>query len=183
MIINHNIILVTITKEINMKRKKLIGLTTVLVLLICVVTATLTACTDSGKNNSNDSRIQLTTSNYDQYLDVNTTCRGTVAASLRGFYECVMSAATVSSTSPLIRFYGCKITVNISVAIYYETIHLKTVTNRLTVNLDFGGTGNASKTDSCEATHGSDNFLITSANRFVITDSSIEAVSGYIEIS
>ena len=152
-------------------KKKIITMMAVVLILVATM-VTLTACGEpSGNSNSNDSKIQLTVSNCDQYLNVNTTCRGTVAASLRGFYEYVMSVATVSSTSPLIRFYSCKITVNISVDIYYETIRLKTVTNQLTVNLDFGGTGSASKTDSCEAVY--DTVLFDKANNFIIVNSSI----------
>ena len=165
------------------------------VLIIAATMITLTACTDNtatGGSSSSDSRIQLTKSNADNYLNVRANCSGTGFSfwdsSFKTYwYAGVVTGVSLSSASSMIKFYDCELEVRVDVQFNCNAHQgINTVTNTFKIKLDFGGSGSASATDSlnkeCHCSGISTHKTYYGRNLRVI-NCSLVSISGYIEIN
>ncbi|MBD5092582.1 MAG: hypothetical protein HDT36_04290 [Clostridiales bacterium] len=126
-------------------------------------------------------KTYLTLLNYDQYLDISAECEGTgdrnnILSGSTWLYEKVRSRVDVSSTSTLVKFYECKVEVEVKVLCKYKYVdpQIKIITNVISCNLDSNGNGFGSIIDLC-----TDNGVYGFG--FSLLSTEVISVSGYVE--
>ena len=142
---------------------------------------TLASCNPQGNSKENaeeDSKIYLTLSNYEQYLNVSAKMygkNGEWSSSAKDYYyEYVTTSVEISSTSPLVKFYNCSISVRV-VGNYRRGLEYTnySVDNTLVISLSLGGTGSNYR----------DTFVMFSnANNIVGKGYEVISVSGYVVV-
>jgi len=136
-------------KKVIIKGEKIMKKTLSLLLAMLLVLSSMLAlasCGSGSDSNDEDNKIYLTLENYEQYLDVSAKYYGEdgVWNSLGKdyYYNKIISSASVSSTSPLVKFYNCSITIKITGQYEYGS-DTKNTTAELKISLSLGGTGSA----------------------------------------
>ena len=128
--------------------KKTLSLFLAMLLVLSSVLALASCGSESG---SNDNKIYLTLTNYEQYLDVSAKYYGENGrwSSIEKdyLYPQIKNSVSVTSTSSFVKFYNCVIEVKI-VGQYTYILNKfcdKTTFETIKVTLSLGGTGSNSK--------------------------------------
>lgn len=143
---------------------------------------------NSSNNNNNGGgssvvkpKTYLTLLNYDQYLEITAECEGTgdrnnILTGSTWLYEKVRSRVDVASTSSLVKFYECKLEVEVKVLCKYKYVdpQIKIITNVISCNLDSNGNGFGSIIDLC-----TDDGVYGFG--FSLLSTEVISVSGYVE--
>ncbi len=126
--------------------KKTISLLLAAFLMFASIFSLFSCGSEGGSEGDSEDKIYLTLENYEQYLDVSAKYYGEdgVWNSLGKdyYYNKIISSASVSSTSPLVKFYNCSITIKITGQYEYGR-DTRNTTAELEMSLSLGGTGSA----------------------------------------
>ena len=156
--------------------KKIISLLLALVLTLSL-TLIFTSCDTSGEDNS---KINLTLDNFEQYLTVSAKMHGTDGwwnSSWSEYrYEYITTSVEIASVSPLIKFYNCSVTIRVEGTWQYKAeSDIRNHSEVFEIPLNIGGSGSASNDwkyfDNCD-----DHKNITGKSYQIVT------VSGYVVI-
>lgn len=150
--------------------KKIISLLLATILLLSSLFA-LASCGGTEK----ESRINLTLSNYEVYLNVSAKLYGKNPHwnSLAGeyFYDYVTTSVEISPTTPLLKFYDCRISVRIVGSYYSGNSDMKNVNETLEVSLSLAGNGSNYKDQR---------ITFSNANNITGRGYEVVSVSGYV---
>ena len=161
--------------------KKIVSLLLAVILVLSSMLA-FTSCSSEGKSKEDkeDSKIYLTLSNYEEYLKVGARMYGKNgnwnSLAKDYYYQYVTTSVEISSTSPLVKFYNCSISVRV-VGNYYSGAASNgnySVDETLKIQLSLGGTGSNYK----------DKYVTYSnANNIVGRGYEVVSVSGYVVVA
>ena len=157
--------------------KKLVSLLLVTVSIISF-SFSFYSCSSTENKKQENAKIYLTLYNYEQYLDVSARMYGKNgnwnSLAKDYYYQYVTTLVEISSTSPLVKFYNCSISVRV-VGNYYSggSYTNYSVDKTLEIPLSLGGTG--SKYIDTYVT-------FSNANNIVGKGYEVVSVSGYVVV-
>lgn len=132
----------------------------------------------------NESKIELTLDNYEQYLNVSSRCYGEYgewnSIDKHYTYQVVVSSADVTPTSPLLKFYDCTIEIEVFGMYQYDPdwLHhyVEYTDHTITIPLSIGGSG--SGTDSKRDSKWEEDGVHT----IVCMGYQVKSISGYVVV-
>ena len=157
--------------------KKLLCVLLIISMLFCVL---FSGC----DSKSNESKIELTLDNYEQYLTVSSKCYGELgewnSIDDHFTYQYVVSEAEVAATSPLLKFYDCKIEIEVFGMYQYDPdwLHhyVEYTDHTITISLSIGGSG--SDTESTRDSKWEEDGI----HSIVCMGHRVKSITGYVVV-